>query len=110
MDYLLGNSGGLDGHDDKLLKWIDDSGIVAICSDNPAVELYAPKIGTQDETGLPLHEQCLFNLGIHLGELWYLKELADWLGARKRSAFLLTAPPLRLPGSVGSPACPIATV
>jgi hypothetical protein len=110
MDYLLGNSGGLDGHDDKLLKWIDDGGIVAICSDNPAVELYEPNIGPQDETGLPLHEQCLFNLGIHLGELWYLKELADWLGARKRSAFLLTAPPLRLPGSVGSPACPIATV
>ncbi|MBM4270444.1 MAG: hypothetical protein FJ144_28200 [Deltaproteobacteria bacterium] len=27
-----------------------------------------------------------------------------------RSRFLLTAPPLRLPGAVGSPATPIATV
>jgi hypothetical protein len=110
MDYLLGNSGGLDSHDDRLLHWIDDSGIVAICSDNVAVELFDPQIGPKDETGLRLHEHCLFKLGIHLGELWYLKDLAEWLGARGRSAFLLTAPPLRLPGAVGSPACPIATV
>jgi kynurenine formamidase len=101
---------GLDGHDQKLLQWIDDSGLVAICSDNVAVELVAPRIGPDDETGLPLHELCLFKLGIHLGELWYLKELADWLKTHRRTAFLLTAPPLRLPGSVGSPANAIATV
>ena len=59
---------------------------------------------------LPIHELCLFKLGIHLGELWYLAELAHWLRANQRSAFLLTAPPLRLPGSVGSPLTPIATV
>ena len=33
-----------------------------------------------------------------------------WLRAHKRSRFLFTAPPLRLPGAVGSPATPIATV
>jgi kynurenine formamidase len=110
MDHLLANSGGLDGHDDRLLNWIDDSGIVAIASDNVAVELFEPRIGPHDATGLRLHEHCLFKLGIHLGELWYLHELAEWLKAHRRSAFLLTAPPLRLPGAVGSPACPIATV
>jgi kynurenine formamidase len=110
IGYLLANSGGLDGHDDRLLQWIDNSGIVAICSDNIAVELFDPRIGPRDETGLRLHEHCLFRLGIHLAELWYLKDLADWLKAHGRSAFLLTAPPLRLPGAVGSPACPIATV
>jgi kynurenine formamidase len=110
MATLLANSGGLDGHDDRLLQWLDGSGIVAICSDNIAVELFDPRIGPHDETGLRLHEFCLFERGIHLAELWYLKELADWLTAHGRSAFLLTAPPLRLPGAVGSPACPIATV
>lgn len=110
IDTLLGNVGGLDGHDDRLLRWIDDSGLVAICSDNIAVELFDPRIGPDDETGLRLHETCLFKLGIHLAELWYLQDLADWLQAHNRSAFLLTAPPLRLPGAVGSPACPIATV
>ena len=32
------------------------------------------------------------------------RELARWLRAHKRNRFLLTAPPLRLPGAVGSPA------
>jgi kynurenine formamidase len=47
---------------------------------------------------------------VHLGEIWHLSPLADWLRENKRSRFLLTAPPLRLPGAVGSPATPIATV
>ena len=59
---------------------------------------------------LPLHEHCLFKNGIHLGELWYFTPLATWLREHKRNRFLLTAPPLRLPGAVGSPATPIATV
>ena len=54
--------------------------------------------------------RVLFKLGIHLGELWHLADLADWLRAHERSAFLLTAPPLRLAGAVGSPTTPIATV
>jgi hypothetical protein len=59
---------------------------------------------------MPLHEHCLFKNGIHLGEMWYLTELASWLRGHKRSRFLLTAPPLRLPGAVGSPPAAVATV
>jgi hypothetical protein len=59
---------------------------------------------------LPLHAHCLFKLGVYLGEIWHLSDLADWLRANGRSRFLLTAPPLRLPGAVGSPANAIATV
>ena len=59
---------------------------------------------------LPLHEHCLFKLGVHLGELWYLTELAQWLREHARNRFLLTAPPLRLPGAAGSPVMPVATV
>ena len=51
-----------------------------------------------------------FIRGVNLGELWRLSELADWLRASNRSRFLLTAPPLRLPGAVGSPVTPVATV
>jgi len=39
-----------------------------------------------------------------------LKDLGEWLRANKRTRFLLTAPPLRLPGAVGSPVTPVATV
>ena len=59
---------------------------------------------------LPIHHLCLFKLGVPLGELWYLHELATWLREHDRSRFLLTAPPLRLPGIVGSPLTPVATV
>jgi hypothetical protein len=57
-----------------------------------------------------LHEHCLFKLGVPLGELWWLGDLARWLREHGRSRFLLTAPPLRLPGAVGSPVTPVATV
>jgi len=101
----------LDGRDDKLLQWITDSGIVAICADNFAVEAYPARAADGEHyAALPLHAHCLFKLGLHLGELWHFGELARWLRAHRRSSFLLTAPPLRLPGAVGSPATPIATV
>lgn len=100
----------LDGNDPKLLQWITDSGIVAIAADNDAVEGYpAPPIPGSTSL-LPLHHHCLFKLGVPLGELWWLVDLAEWLRAHRRHRFLLTAPPLRLPGAVGSPATPVATV
>lgn len=102
---------GLDGKDDKLLQWVTDSGLSVLAADNYAVELFSmtPWKATT-HAALPLHEHCLFKNGIHLGELWYFTPLAAWLRAHKRSRFLLTAPPLRLPGAVGSPATPVATV
>ena len=108
---LHGTCSGLDGRDPKLLQWISDSGLACLLADNYAVELiptslYKPK----PYAAMPLHEHCLFKNGIHLGEMWYFTELARWLRSRKRNRFLLTAPPLRLPGAVGSPATPVATV
>lgn len=100
----------LNGRDERLLQWITDSGISAICADNYAVEAYPAVEKSGKKSLLPLHHHCLFKLGVPLGELWYLRDLAEWLHANKRSRFMLTAPPLRLPGAVGSPVTPIATV
>jgi kynurenine formamidase len=101
----------LDAFDEPLLEWIADSQISALISDNFAVEglLGADNIAER-HSFLPIHHLCLFRLGVPLGELWYLNDLASWLRAHGRSRFLLTAPPLRLPGIVGSPLTPIATV
>lgn len=108
---VLEHSGAvLDGTDQALLQWITTSGISAICADNYAVEAYPAKTSATQNSLLPLHHHCLFKLGVPLAELWYLKELAQWLRDNGRSRFLLTAPPLRLPGAVGSPVTPIATV
>jgi kynurenine formamidase len=100
----------LDGRDERLLQWISDSKIATISADNYAVERYPARSVPGKHPLLPLHHLCLFKLGIALGELWYLKDLGDWLRAHGRSRFLLTAPPLRLSGAVGSPVTPIATV
>lgn len=101
----------LDGRDARLAKWVEESGISVLIADNFAVEAYPYDHGTCDRCeGLPLHQVCLFRLGIHLGELWYLTPLAQWLRANNRHHFMLTSPPLRLPGSFGSPLTPVATV
>jgi len=103
----------LDGRDQRLLQWLTDSGIAALVADNYAVERYPARPAEGQESHyplMPLHHHCLFKLGLPLGELWYLRDLAAWLRANGRSHFMLTAPPLRLPGAMGSPVTPIATV
>ena len=95
----------------SLLEWIADSQISALVADNYAVEgLLGKDRDPSRHSFLPIHHLCLFKLGVPLGEMWYLHELAAWLREHDRSRFLLTAPPLRLPGIVGSPLTPVATV
>jgi kynurenine formamidase len=101
----------LDARDESLLEWIAESQISALVADNYAVEgLVGRDRDPSRHSLLPIHHLCLFRLGVPLGELWYLHELAAWLRQHERSRFLLTAPPLRLPGAVGSPVTPVATV
>jgi kynurenine formamidase len=101
---------GLDGGDVRLQQWITETRLVALISDNYAVEILNLPLRPGQCAALPLHQHCLFRTGVNLGELWRLSELADWLRSNNRSRFLLTAPPLRLPGAVGSPVTPVATV
>jgi kynurenine formamidase len=109
---LFETTSALDGRDARLLQWITDSGIVAIAADNYAVERLPARAPAEPCrcASLPLHEHCLFKLGVYLGEMWFLGDLADWLRQQGRSGFFLSAPPLRLPGAVASPVTPIATV
>ena len=100
----------LNGRDRNLLRWISDSGLSVLIADNFAVESFPAVEHVGCCAAAPLHEHCLFKLGVHLGELWHLTPLAQWLRAAGRSRFMLTAPPLRLPGATGSPATPVATV
>ncbi|WP_460272849.1 cyclase family protein [Celeribacter sp. ULVN23_4] len=99
----------LDGTDTALHRWITESQISAIAADNYAVE---NPHSDPAATGfrLPLHHLCLFKLGLPLAELWYLRDLAKALADAQRSSFFLTAPPLYLPGAIGSPVTPVATL
>ena len=99
----------LDGTDASLHAWITESRIAAIAADNYAVE--NPHADPQACClRLPLHHHCLFKLGLPLAELWYLRDLAQALESRGRNAVFLTAPPLYLPGAIGSPVTPVATI
>ncbi len=109
-EVLHGTYAVLDGRDAALLDWISKSGIAALVADNYAVEGLPSREGEGPCAAMPLHEHCLFKLGLPLGELWHLGELAAWLEGAGRHAFFLTAPPLRLSGAVGSPVTPVATV
>ena len=85
---------GLDGSDPRLLEWITDSGVVALISDNEAVE-FLPAVNPPAGRGahFPLHEHCLFKLGVPLGELFLLSDLADWLRAERELRLDLAAEP-----------------
>ena len=112
-DLLHNQFAVLDGRCPDLQGFLRDSGVSALIADNYAVEAYPARpcdTAGHDCSILPLHELCLFKLGIPLGELWHLTPLAQYLRGQNRSRFFLTAPPLRLPGAVGSPVTPIATV
>ena len=100
----------LDAQDQALLDWIAESKISALVADNHTVEgIQTGEVPKITHTLLPIHHLCLFLIGVPLGELWYLHDLAMWLREHDRSRFLLTAPPLRLP-TAGSAVTPIATV
>jgi kynurenine formamidase len=110
LDQLKNSCCMLDGHDTELLDWITASKIAAIAADNHAVERRNHSLQANSRSLLPLHELCLFKLGLPLGELWHLSPLAAWLREHDRHAFFLTAAPMYLPGLVGAPVNPIATV
>ena len=57
---------------------------------------------------LPVHVACLVDLGLPLGELWVLDALAADCAEDGAYEFMLVAPPLYLPGGMGSPLNPIA--
>ena len=109
-DVLATFGSVLNGRDSRLLQWLTDSRIAAMAADNYAVEAFPGPRGGDCCAALPLHEHCLFKIGLHLGELWRLTPLADYLRRHQRNRFLLTAPPLNLPGAIASPLTPVATV
>jgi hypothetical protein len=108
----LNNHAAIDGGDPDLHQWITETGIVALAADNETVERIPAilRVDAPKAYLVPLHQHCVFKLGMPIGEFWWLTDLAKWLRENRRSRFLLTAPPLRLPGSVGSPVTPVATV
>lgn len=96
------------------VRWLWDHEIALIASDTPAVEAdpviesdfrvpgeKKPDRGV-DHSGM-LHRPLIALLGMALGELWKLDELADRCAETGRYEFFVTCKPLNIIGGVGSP-------
>jgi kynurenine formamidase len=84
------------GPAEEMLEYLWDRHVAAVAADNPSVEVWPP------QTGL-LHMDLIPLLGMLMGELWYLEELAADCAQDGVYEFMLTSAPLHVPGGVASP-------
>lgn len=89
----------------ETLAWIWDHRFAMVASDTVAVEAIpsAPTSPFTDNVNGMMHPDLIALLGVHLGELWKLDDLAADCAADGVHEFLLTAKPLNVTGGVGSP-------
>jgi kynurenine formamidase len=85
--------------------WMHDKQIAAVASDNYAVEVRPSELPAFRN---PFHVVAIANMGLTLGEIFFLEELAADCAADGRYAFLLVAPPLPVTRAVGTPINPYA--
>jgi kynurenine formamidase len=86
-------------------SWMHSKQIAAVASDNYAVEVRPSELPPFRS---PFHICAIPNMGLTLGEIFYLEELASDCAADGRYAFLLVAPPLPVTNAVGTPINPYA--
>ncbi|HKD69723.1 MAG TPA: cyclase family protein [Candidatus Binataceae bacterium] len=80
-----------------LVEWLWDNRIAALGSDCPGVE------PTPIEGKGILHHRALFLLGLPLGEMFNLEELAEDCAHDGVTEFMLVSAPLNLEGGIASP-------
>lgn len=85
--------------------WLHRTEIAAVATDTWGFEVRPNEF---DDAFQPLHQVTIPHLGLLIGEMWALEELADDCAANGVYEFFLTAAPLPITGAVGSPVNPIA--
>jgi kynurenine formamidase len=85
-------------------EWLHERQVAAVAADNSMVEASRVLEGV----AIPFHMLALRNLGIHLGEFWYLERLAEDCASDGVFEFLLVAQALPIVGGTGSPVNPLA--
>ncbi|UGS33669.1 cyclase family protein [Capillimicrobium parvum] len=86
-------------------EWIHERELAAVVSDNWGIEVMP---NGDPDVMLPLHCVLIRDMGVTLGEIFNLEELAADVEADGVAEFLFCAPPLRVPTGVGSVVSPIA--
>lgn len=86
-------------------EWIYKKEIAAICTDTWGCEV---RPNETDEASQPWHWVVIPMIGITMGEIFCLDELAEDCAADGVYEFFFTAPPLPITRAVGSPINPLA--
>lgn len=89
----------------ECLTWLKSNDVAAVASDNWAVE--AVPFQLSDEV-FPVHMVMIRDLGLLVGEMFDLEELAEDCKSDGVYEFQLCAPVLKFTGAVGSPLNPLA--
>jgi kynurenine formamidase len=90
----------------ETLEWIKRTELAALASDTWGCEVRP----NESEKGInqPWHWITIPMMGMTMGEIFYVKELAEDCAADKTYEFLFVAPALPITGAVGSPTNPLA--
>jgi len=101
-DYAGGDAPGLSFH---TAGWLHARELAAVATDTWGMEVRPNEIpGTYQ----PLHQVLIPNMGMLVGEIFDLEELAEDCARDGVYEFLFVAPPLPITGAVGSPVNPLA--
>jgi kynurenine formamidase len=105
-----GKWGGYAGGDAPGVKfencyWCQEKQIAAICSDTWGVEV---RPNETTEVNQPWHWVVIPAMGLTMGEMFYLKELAEDCARDRIYEFFFCGPPLVITGGTGSPINPQA--
>jgi len=89
----------------ETVDWIHKREIAGIATDTWGVEV---RPNETEDTNQPWHWITIPIMGLTVGEIFHLGDLAKDCAADKRYEFLFVAPALPITGAVGSPANPLA--
>jgi kynurenine formamidase len=89
----------------ETLDWLQDKQVAAVATDTWGVEV---RPNNCDDANQPWHWICIPIMGLTMGEIFKLDELAKACHADKLYDFLFVGPALPITGAVGSPINPVA--
>ena len=101
-DFAGGPASGLSFH---TADWVHARQLAAVATDTWGMEVQPNEI---PDTYQPLHQVFIPNMGLTIGEIFDLDELAADCAADGVYEFFFVAPPLPITGAVGSPINPLA--
>jgi len=98
--------GDAPGFSFETLEWIKRTELAALASDTWGCEVRP----NESEQGInqPWHWITIPMMGMTMGEIFYVKDLAEDCAADKTYEFLFVAPAIPITGAVGSPTNPLA--